>query len=233
MLRQRFEILNDTEADLSSIAALMGEPARAAMLTALMNGLALPAGELAELAGISPQTASSHLQKLLAGELLSVETHGRHRYYRLHNAQVAQALESLMVLAPTRKRQRQLPNESMCYARTCYDHLAGWLGVLLCQTMLESAWLELRGLKLHVTARGFESLETFDINMNQVLLSKNATRACLDWTERRYHVGGALGRAITARFFELGWIARRPSGRAVRLTSAGRVGLQRLFGVHL
>jgi DNA-binding transcriptional ArsR family regulator len=232
MTQARFETLRDTEADLSSVAALIGEPARAAMLTALMDGLALPAGELAELAGISPQTASSHLQKLLEGTLLSVETHGRHRYYRIGNPAVAQALESLMVLAPLKSRQRQLPDEAMCYARTCYDHLAGWLGVLLCQTMLERGWLEQCTLEFQVTAMGREKLQVFGVLANDVMLTKNSARACLDWTERRHHLGGALGRAITARMFELGWVARQPSSRALRLTSAGRSGLVSQFGLR-
>jgi DNA-binding transcriptional ArsR family regulator len=237
MPQARFETLRDTEADLSSVAALIGEPARAAMLTALMDGLALPAGELAELAGVSPQTASSHLQKLLEGQMLSVETHGRHRYYRISNPAVAQALESLMVLAPLRSRQRQLPNEAMCYARTCYDHLAGWLGVLLCQTMLEHGWLEpnhsnFGGLKYQITAMGREKLESFGVPVNDILCAKNPARACLDWTERRHHLGGVLGRVITTRMLELHWLVRQPSSRALRVTSAGRTGLQQHFGMR-
>jgi DNA-binding transcriptional ArsR family regulator len=214
--------------EISSIAALIGEPARAAMLTALMGGVALPAGELAELAGVSPQTASTHLQKLLEGALLAVETQGRHRYYRLANADVAQALEALMILASGRNRHREHPDD-LCYARTCYDHLAGTLGVQVCQTMLEAGWLERTANEFVLTALGGTRLVAFGV----ALPNRITARACLDWTERQHHLGGSLGRALTARLLERRWVARMPNTRALRLTEPGRAGLIREFGLRL
>jgi DNA-binding transcriptional ArsR family regulator len=217
-----------SEADLSSIAALIGEPARAAMLTALMDGQALPAGELAELAGVSPQTASAHLTKLLEGGLLSVETHGRHRYHRLSSPQVAVALEALMTISPLpRPRSRAHKDEALGFARTCYDHLAGWLGVELARALEGNGWLEKTGLEYRVTETGRVKLETLGLDASNL-----TGRACLDWTERRHHVGGALGRAITDRMLELDWVAHHPSSRALRLTETGRVGLEQTFGMR-
>jgi DNA-binding transcriptional ArsR family regulator len=216
------ETLVQTEPDLATVAALIGEPARALMLSALMSGLALPAGELAELARISPQTASSHLQKLLEGGLVAVETQGRHLYYRIDNPTVAAALEALMLVAPSRQK-KSLPNSQMCYARSCYNHLAGWLGVLLCQTMLGRGWLT---KTLEVTPLGAAELGRFGIGVTQ-------TKACLDWTERQHHLAGDLGAALLRRFLELGWLVRFPSSRALRLTTRGRQGLQQVFGMGL
>ncbi len=196
------------------------------MLTALMTGLALPAGELAELAGVSPQTASMHLQKLLENNYLQVETHGRHRYYRLENANIAVALEALMVIAPVQHKKRLLPDKDLCYARTCYDHLAGWLGVLLCQTMLENNWITQQHLVMTTTELGSNKLEYLGINPCQA-------RACLDWTERRHHLGGELGRSLTTYFLEQKWLVRHPSSRALRVTEAGILGLRNIFGVRL
>jgi DNA-binding transcriptional ArsR family regulator len=218
-----------TETDISSIAALIGEPARAAMLTALMGGIALPAGELAEIACVSPQTASTHLQKLLEGQLLNVETQGRHRYYRLSNASVAQALEALQVIAPVYTRTRNLPDQDLCYARTCYDHLAGKLGVQLSQTMLEHGWLEIAPNEFVLTGLGRSKLEQFGVQ----LPNRSNARACLDWTERHHHLGGALGRALTTQLLERRWFARMPQTRALRLTEPGRSGLIHEFGMHL
>jgi DNA-binding transcriptional ArsR family regulator len=219
------ETLAQTEPDLAVVAALIGEPARAMMLSALMSGLALPAGELAEIAAVSPQTASSHLQKLLEGGLVAVESQGRHRYYRIDNPSVAAALEALMVLAPKRNK-KPLPSAEICYARSCYNHLAGWLGVLLCQTMLERGWLYKHKLELTVTVLGMTELEQFGVDATQ-------TKACLDWTERQHHLAGDLGAALLRRFLELGWLVRLPSSRALRLTTRGRQGLQQTFGLDL
>jgi DNA-binding transcriptional ArsR family regulator len=222
-------ILNPVEPDLSSVAALIGEPARASMLTALMGGIALPAGELAEIARVSPQTASTHLQKLLEGNLLNVETQGRHRYYRLSNASVAQALEALQVIALVQTRGRAMPDHDLCYARTCYDHLAGKLGVQLCQTMLEHGWLEIAPNEFLLTELGQNKLESLGVQVP----NRGNARACLDWTERHHHLGGALGRALTTTLLERRWFARMPETRALRLTEPGRTGLIRKFGMRL
>jgi DNA-binding transcriptional ArsR family regulator len=220
------------ETDLSSVAALMGEPARAAMLCALMDGVSLPAGELAELAGVSPQTASTHLQKLLEGELVAVESHGRHRYYRLSNPEVAAALEALMVIAP-QPRKRASKDEALCFARTCYDHLAGWTGVELTRALTSSGCLERDAMQFNLTPTGWARLEAFGLDVETLALQRNFAKACLDWTERKPHLGGALGRALTARFFELNWIVRLPTSRSLRITQAGHVGLEKTFGMRL
>jgi DNA-binding transcriptional ArsR family regulator len=220
------------ETDLSSVAALMGEPARAAMLCALMDGLALPAGELAELAGISPQTASTHLLKLLEGKLLTVESHGRHRYYRLSSAEVAAALEALMVIAP-QPRKRNSSDTDLCFARTCYDHLAGWLGVEFVQALKNSGCLEQDGLQFNLTPTGWKTFEAFGLDLETLALQRHFAKACLDWTERKHHLGGALGRAITSKMLELKWLVRLPNGRALRVTEIGRFGLQKTFGMRL
>ncbi len=226
MILERLNVQNESEIDLSSVAALIGEPARALMLTALMDGLALPAGELSELAGISPQTASAHLTKLLEGGLLAVESHGRHRYFSLAGAEVAQALEALMVIAPLHSSKRKLPDPATCYARTCYDHLAGSLGVMLCQSLLERGWLEQNRLELHLTNLGKNKLEGLGLEV------KKTGRACLDWTERRHHLAGPLGKALTAHLLERGWLIRS-SGRSLRISEAGKKGLALEFGLRL
>jgi DNA-binding transcriptional ArsR family regulator len=220
------------ETDLSSVAALMGEPARAAMLCALMDGLRLPAGELAELAGVSPQTASTHLQKLLEGKLLTVESHGRHRYYRLSSGDVAAALEALMVIAP-QPRRRQPSDADLCYARTCYDHLAGWLGVEFAEALKESGQLEADGGQFNLTPMGWKTFEDFGLDLETLVLQRNFAKTCLDWTERRHHLGGALGRAMTTKMLELKWLVRLPDTRALRVTESGRMGLQKTFGIRL
>ena len=138
-----------------------------------------------------------------------------------------------MVIAPARTRKRSLPDEAMCYARSCYDHLAGWLGVALCQQMLEQDWLVSHGLGYELTDAGRDKLEAFGVRVTSVNSDKKFARACLDWTERRHHLGGTLGRALTTRMLELGWLGRLPSSRALRLTEAGRRGLAREFGLRL
>ncbi len=220
------------DAQLSSVAALIGEPARAAMLIALMDGLILPAGELAELAGISPQTASMHLQKLLEGDLIQVQAHGRHRYYGLKNTEVAVALEALMVLTPVQKT-RVVRTDELAQARTCYDHLAGNLGVQLASAFTSHGWLELVGLTYQITPSGQVRLEEFGVNVETLISEPRCAKACLDWTERRYHLGGALGRALMTRFFALSWLVRLPDTRALRLTQAGRQGLVKHFLLRL
>jgi len=220
------------EADFSGVAALIGEPARAAILTALMDGLSLPAGELAQLAEISPQTASAHLQKLLEGQLVMVESHGRHRYYRLSGPAVATALEALMVLAPAPKA-RVIRDDALAAARTCYDHLAGKLGVQLAQGLVDVDCLELNGTIYGLTTLGYAKLGAFGLDVAQIVLKPRFAPTCLDWTERRHHIGGALGRALTARFLELGWLVRISQSRALRTTELGRRGFEREFGLRL
>lgn len=229
-------ILKDV--DVAAVAELIGDSSRAAMLNALMGKQALPAGELAALAGISPQTASTHLAKLVEGGLLVLDSQGRHRYYALASADVAHALEALAVIAPparVRSLRESLVTEQLHCARTCYDHLAGKLGVELTQALLDSGMLcrEEQEKSYYVTEQGRNFLTNFGIDLAKVQRQRRAfTLACLDWSERRYHLAGALGAALTERLFQLAWIEKRPSGRVVQLTQAGLEGLTSAFGDH-
>lgn len=223
--------------NLAVVAQLIGEPARAAMLLALLGGQALPAGELAARAGVTPQTASAHLSRLVDGGLLRATSSGRHRYYRLSSGEVGAVLEAMMTIAPGRPvRSLRQSEEALALrrARTCYDHLAGALGVRLAQQLIAHELLVLDDECYHVTAKGAAWLAGWAIDLAALRRSRRAlARPCLDWSERHDHLAGALGAAITARLFEQGWLLRIPGSRAVRLTSEGQVGLQRELGLIL
>lgn len=222
------------EPDLMTAAALIGDTTRAAILTALLGGQSLPATELAYIAQITPQTASAHLSKLVVGGLLTVTTRGRHRYYRLKNAEVAQALEALARIAPTpklRTRRESAEFGALRHARTCYDHLAGRLGVAVTDALVERGLLTCDGEDYSVTRTGREWLAGLDIHEAELHGRRQFAPCCVDWSERRFHVAGALGAAITARFFERGWIMRLPDSRAVTLTDAGREALRKRLGL--
>lgn len=221
--------------DLSVVAGLIGDPSRAAILTALLGGEALPAGELAYRAQVSPQTASAHLSRLVDGGLLTVTTTGRHRYYRLKNADVARVLEALAVIsAPPKVRSRRdsAELEALRAARTCYDHLAGQLGVAIARALLDRGLLTQEDDAYRVTDSGLTWLAALGVTGADLHRGRRKLAApCLDWSERRDHVGGALGAALASRLMALGWVERVPHSRAVRLTDAGRAGLQRELGI--
>ncbi|PYI53761.1 ArsR/SmtB family transcription factor [Paenibacillus flagellatus] len=228
--------------DLAEIASLIGDSSRSAMLMRLFGGEALPAGELARAARISPQTASSHLAKLVEGGLLVQETYGRHRYYRLAGAEVAHALEALCTIAP-RKPIRSLResdrSRALRYARTCYDHIAGEVGVALTAKLLELGCIEEveeDGRSYALTPAGAARLERFGVPADEWKRKRGRrrfARPCLDWSERRHHLAGSLGAALTARLFALGWLERIPGGRAVRVTEAGVDGFRSEFSIDL
>ncbi len=212
---------------LAMTANLLAEPARAAMLLELMHGRALPAGELADAGNVTAQTASGHLAKLVEGGFLRMEQQGRHRYYRLANAEVADAVEALLVLSRGgRKREASVPEVgSLAHARTCYAHLAGWLGVQIADALqAKGVLLPAVGRAFAVTERGREWFEEMEIVVNGVNDGANAklARQCIDWTERRPHVAGTLGVAMYRRFVALRWIAPMKSTRAVRVTLDGK-----------
>jgi DNA-binding transcriptional ArsR family regulator len=222
--------------DFAYVAGLIGDPTRAAMLDSLLDGRALPASELAYLARVSPQTASAHLAKLVEGKLLAVETHGRHRYYRLAGAHVAQVLEALTTLAPPVQvrslRQSDLLKE-VRHARTCYDHLAGQLGVELTRTFMVRGFLREADGEYRITEEGKRWFSDFGIDVEAIRKKRRSlARPCLDWSERRHHLAGALGAALADRLFELGWIVRVPSSRAVRITEKGREHLAQQLGIE-
>ena len=220
--------------DISEPASLIGDATRAAFLMALSEGRSLAAGDLALRAGVTPSTASIQLAKLVDGGLLTVERKGRHRYYMLAEPAIVTAIESLAAIAPQRPatslRQARIGSDLQA-ARTCYAHLAGALGVALLDALLKERVLT---ADLEPTRKGSRRLAELGVDLEGVAAGRRKfARRCLDWSERRDHLAGALGAAIAARLFELRWLERLPSSRAVRLTEAGRRGLTRELAVRL
>jgi DNA-binding transcriptional ArsR family regulator len=217
------------EADIAVPASLIGDRTRASLLLSLVENEALPATELARRAGVGNSAASIQLGKLVSAGLVQVERHGRHRYFRLSDADVALALEALAVIAPT--RPARAPREAkrldgLRAARTCYDHLAGSLGVSLFEALCRERILARRDGNVELTPAGRKRLAELGVDMTPS--RRPPARLCLDWSERRYHLAGALGVAMTDRLFELGWIERTGTSRAVRVTRKGRGGLRSL-----
>lgn len=222
--------------DLAEIGALLGDLARAAMLEALSDGRALTAKELAFRARVSPQTASLHLRKLLEGNLLTVLQQGRHRYFRLSSPLIGQMLEAIglvaAVHAPPRHRARGPADASLGEARMCYDHLAGRLAVAIAEALVGRELLALQADGGEVTPAGLRFFGELGINLDQGRSRRRAfCRPCLDWTERRFHIGGSVGAAIANYCFDQRWMDRLSDSRAVVLTEAGRVGLRASFGI--
>jgi len=226
-----------SDPDLAALAALIGDPSRAAILVALMDGRALPAGDLARRAGISPQTASAHLDRLFRGKLLAVEVQGRHHYYRLHDERVARLVEAMATIAPAppaRTPAQRDAARTLRFARTCYGHLAGTLGVALTGAIRERGYLNEADAGFIVTAAGDRWFRDFGIDLDALRGQRRPlARRCLDWSERRHHLAGALGVAIASRCFDNGWIARVRDSRAVRLTDRGREAMRREFSLKI
>lgn len=221
-----------TGPDIALVASLVGDPARANMLTALMNGQALTATELSQEAGVTVQTASSHLAKLHDGGLLEVAKQGRHRYYRLTGPDVALVLEGLMGLAERAglRRVRTGPKDpALRQARVCYDHLAGDLGVRMFDSMIDRKLIE-EGEEIGLTSRGQDFLAEFGVDLGPLATgARPLCKTCLDWSARRSHLAGALGAAILDRLYALGWARREPASRIVRFTPAGQRDFETLF----
>ncbi len=224
------------DADLAAVAGLLGEPHRAQFMLALLAGDELPAGELAERAGASSSLSSAHLSKLLQAGLVAARSRGRQRYYRIADPKVAQAIEALLAIAPGRqvtslKESRQ--GEAIREARTCYDHLAGRLGIALIDALERTETLTPSDAGWALTAGGERRLRRLGVDLDGLRAGRRVLiRPCLDWTERRPHLAGALGAALTAQLLERQWIERRPGTRAVRVTPAGRRRLKTTFGVQ-
>lgn len=235
------------DADIASAAALIADSTRAAILQALLPDRPLAAGELARLAGVSAATASFHLAKLLEGGLITVIRQGRHRYYRLAGHEVAAALEALGLISPglpVRSLRQSREAAALAEARTCYDHLAGRAGVGLMDGLLRRGLLEEKSgrtgrgdtssHRFEVTGAGAKELGSFGLNLLQIRRSRRQfAGTCIDWTQRRRHLNGALAAAITSRMFELGWIEHGPRRRSVRVTPVGIEGLAGTFGADL
>lgn len=215
----------DADVDIAPIAALLGDPTRAAIVGALHDGRALPAGELARHARVSASTASEHLARLVAGGLLSVEQSGRHRYFRLAGDEVAHAFEALAALAPrapVRSLRDATVGAALSEARTCYDHLAGRLGVTLTAALVRERALADRDGVFVLGVRAETVLARIGLDPGELPHRRPAVLRCLDWSERRPHLAGGLGAAICARALAEAWVERLPGSRAVRLTPAGR-----------
>jgi DNA-binding transcriptional ArsR family regulator len=217
------------------VARLIGERTRAAFLDALMDTPPRSLSELARGAAVTPATASVHLSKLADAGLVRATTRGRRRYFELGGPSVAEALETLSLLAPPRPvrslRDASL-REALAAARTCYDHLAGRLGVRLADALVADGLLGHDGQAFELTATGRRRFGAFGIDVGELERgSRPLTRACLDWTERRHHLAGALGAALAAELLGRGWLVRSGGGRAVRLTPAGRTALADEFGL--
>jgi DNA-binding transcriptional ArsR family regulator len=221
-----------SESRLAATAALVGDPARAAILNALMDGRALTAGELARIARVTPQTASEHLAKLTGAGMLAVAKQGRHRYHKLASAQVAAMLEGILAVAPSAPRSELVGprDEAVRRARTCYDHLAGEIAVQITDRLIERAQLELTSDGAALTPRGVELLTRLDLELPRATAHRFC-RPCLDWSERRPHIAGVVGRALCAMYLTRGWLRRVPDSRAVTVTPVGKRELRRHFGV--
>jgi DNA-binding transcriptional ArsR family regulator len=222
--------------EMAEIAALIGDPGRANMLSALMDGRALTATELAYVAGVSPQTASGHLAKLTAARLLSTTAQGRYRYYRIATPLVGRMLEGILAVAgsaPGRYRPASKADDALRAARTCYDHLAGRLGVGLTDTLSARGHLVLAEEAGEMTPEGMAFLEDFGIKTPDRRRKRAYCRPCLDWSERRPHLAGAIGAALAQRCFDLGWIERARDTRALTITATGQKGLGDLFDLTI
>ncbi len=222
---------------IAEIAALAGDPARANILTALLDGRAMTASELAYAARVTPQTTSAHLAKLTEAGLITATPSGRHRYFRLASPRVAQMLESIVAVAgDNRPRFRPLSRQAaeLRDARMCYDHLAGLLGVRIADAMITRGFLVIEDDVARFTEAGTRYLWELGIDTRVAGKGRrHLCRACLDWTERRPHIGGAIGAALAERWLALGWIKRAKDTRAVTVTPDGERGFRETLGMSL
>jgi DNA-binding transcriptional ArsR family regulator len=210
----------NTRFDIANLGELLSDPSRVAMLLSLMHGLTRPASELAEIAGITAATASAHLKRLVNGKLLRVEQLGRHRYFKLAGAHVADALEAMALHAPQRKSAKLLDPARQIFtnARTCYQHLAGKLGVAWLDALERQKLLRIGGGAFELSPRGIVRCTEAGFEVARW----PAGKPCLDWTERQSHLGGPLGSLLTQEMLRKNWLARNKEGRALRLTAVGR-----------
>jgi DNA-binding transcriptional ArsR family regulator len=220
---------------LARIGALIGNPARANVLIALVDGGALTATELAFAAGVSPQTTSGHLAEFTRAGLLTRRKQGRHIYYALASPLVGGMVEAILAVAaqaPCPRGPRWKGDEALRSARTCYDHLAGRLGVAIADALVREGRIVLGEDGGEATAKGVRFLAEFGVDPAALALRRRVfCRPCLDWSERRPHLAGALGAALAARCFALGWTERARGSRAVTIPAAGRDGFARVFGI--
>ena len=224
------------DADISAVATLIGEKTRSELITALSDDRALSSAELAVVAGVTAATASFHLSKLEEAGLVRSDRRGKHKFYSLGSPEVAEAIESLARIAPPR-RMRSLKDsvrsEAIRDARTCYDHLAGTLGVALAVSFEQRRLVRMTDGSYFLTKSGERVLAELGIDVPDLRRGRRQlVRPCLDWSERRPHIGGAIGASLAGRFFDLGWIERIPGTRAIKVTGRGTAELHRRFGLE-
>jgi DNA-binding transcriptional ArsR family regulator len=241
------------DANIPAVAAALAEPGRWRVLAALGDGRALPASTLAAEAGVAPSTASEHLTRLVDAGLLSVERHGRYRYYRLAGPHVGDLIEALARVAhpaPVRSLREGTQAQALRYARTCYDHLAGRVGVAVMDSLLRQGHLEGdhqrgghalapgdrlaapgRAIRYGLTEQGAAFLTDFGVNLDALPPRRPAVLYCIDWSEQRPHLAGAVGAALTRRLLDLAWIRPAQRGRAVHITGEGRTGFAHALAV--
>ena len=229
--------MEEIEDQFSRIAVLIGDKSRAIMLWNLLDGRSYTASELAVCADVSPQSASNHLTKLVASEILAVTKQGRHRYYTFQNASVAQAIESMASLIPNHegyKRVKRPHPKGLTEARTCYDHLAGALGVKLTEALIDNGILKFLNKDYVVTSYGEKWFLSFGIDVRQL---KNEKRSlayqCLDWSERRHHIAGALGAKIFENMLQKGWVKKVKNSRQIILLPEGKKMLKELLNLDV
>jgi DNA-binding transcriptional ArsR family regulator len=221
--------------DFSVIGKALANPARSTMLGLLIEGRSFTAGELARAAGISPSTASGHLDELLRAGLVQVAAQGRHRYYKLASAEIGRALEALAEICPAtqvRSLRQSVEAQNLGFARTCYDHLAGTVGVAVFDSAVDRGWVDESRGSLALTDAGEAGFAELGVDVAGCRASRRSfVRSCLDWTERRPHLAGALGAAMTAAMLDGGWWRRPETGRGLVLTETGRSMLAAHFGL--
>jgi DNA-binding transcriptional ArsR family regulator len=220
-------------AKLAIVAACAGDPARASMLQLLVDGRAFTAGELSSVAGVTAQTASGHLSRMVDAGLLTVASQGRHRYYRLSSPLVAQMLEGMMVVAAASTVMTGPGDAAMRKARSCYDHLAGKLGVGIAQRLVDAGHLTLTDQGGEVTRSGTMFFRRVGIDVETAPSHRTFCRPCMDWSERRYHLAGVLGDRIMHFCFDEGWIRQKPKTRVVEITPLGVRKFREQFGLRL
>lgn len=221
---------------IADTAALIGDPTRANMLSALMCGRALTAGELASLSGVSASTASAHLAQLVAGDLLCLAHQGRHRYYRLASPEVAKLIEALMRFKPPRPTRQTTPSprdQALRSARSCYDHLAGKLGTDIFDSLLGQSLINLNAETVSLTPMGKDHFKSMGLEISENSKTRPTCRACLDWSERRFHLAGALGARLLHHSLDHHWVERCKDSRALKITLKGQEGFSQWFGLCL
>lgn len=229
----------DVSDQFKSLASLIGEPVRAVMLWNLLEGKAFTATELAICADVSPQSASMHLKKLVNGNVLTIESQGRHRYYRFSKPEVAYVIEAMANLLPVERIKKGVlenarPINAIKYCRTCYDHLAGKVGVDVTEQLVRQKIMITREKQYEVTAKGTKWFDSLGIPVAELKLERRVfARKCLDWSERRHHLAGSLGAALLDRMLTLGWIRRMKGSRAIMVTSVGQKALYETLNLIL